>query len=435
MRGGAQITVIAQYFKAATSSQILLMIGSRAARNVSVFYSDSDATSFVATVTPSDAPGLVQASVSHSLDRLVVPFSLRYTGRQSAMCLRNCVSSALQGTRLPLLVNLGFFDMVTRSNQLRCLVSSFSSCSVELVNSSSTTMFVNISIGAVSSSIGFQNGVLPSVVTVYANDDSASFMVNIFKNPSVLSSNFITETSFELVFDQNVMFHGATDSSCDCFQNSLSSFGQDPICRVSRNTLTVIGGPSFSLVPGASVTLVPGVVFGSAQVANSLVLPVDSASGTFAILAPLRPQPPSLLFIAPSSVGPCDDLELRVDNPTPRALYSWICLNDDSVTAAAKARSVDVRSVKLRSTDLPRVNFAYTFVLSATSIFFQSSNSSVFQVFKFSQAVPNIISSRQSSLITIPIIVTAQVEFSACPMNPSSMVLCGLLQQKSLMSF
>jgi hypothetical protein len=46
----------------------------------------------------------------------------------------------------------------------------------------------------------------------------------------------------------------------------------------------------------------------------------------------------------------------------------------------------------------------------------------VFEVFKLSQAVPNIISSKQSSFITAPIIVTAQVEFSACPVNTADMV-------------
>jgi hypothetical protein len=392
------------------------------ARTVSVLYSDSDATSFVATVSSSDSPGVVQSFVSHIHDSRPANFLMKFTGRQTATCLRNCVASASQGSSAPIIVRLSFFSLVTRSNQLRCSVSSLSSCSVELSNSSSSFTFIEIKVGALSGSARFQNGILSSVVTISANDDSASFQLDFLRSPTVVSARFLTETSFRLEFDQNIIFQGTVDSSCQCFQDHLSLFGRGAACVLSRETFTVSGGSSFSLAPGDTVTLLPGLIHGSVQVANSLAFPVDSVSGTVALLQPVRSQLPSVQYISPSSIGPCDDLELRVSNPTPRARYAWLCLNDDSVNEATRARSADTRSVKLRSTDLPRLNFGYRFVLSATSLFFQAVNSSVFEVFKLSQAVPNIISSKQSSLITVPIVVTAQVEFSACPVSTADMV-------------
>ena len=231
--------------------------------------------------------------------------------------------------------------------------------------------------------------------------------------------------SVQVAFDQNIVFRDDASAFCDLFRNSAALFGRGATCRVSRQTLTDEGGHSFSLAPGDTVTTVASILFGSAQVANSLTSSSDSVSGDVAVLAPVRTQLPNVGFISPSSVGPCDDLELRIEDPTPRARYTWICLNDAGVTAAAKGRSIDTRTTKFRSTDLPRVNFGvfdYQFVISSTSLFSQSANSSVFEVFKVSQAVPNVISSKQSSLITEPIIVTAQVEFSACPVKAASMV-------------
>lgn len=422
MSGGARITVTAQYLRVATSSQLIFFIGSRLCRNISVLYSDDDATSFSATVTSSDAPGIVQATLSHSLDSRVSSFSIRYTGRQTATCVRNCIGTASQGSVQPLQASLRFFPLMTRSNQLRCSISSLSACSVELVNSSSTTTFIEISIGPVRSSAVFQSGALSSTVTVSANDDSASFEYTFLRSPAMLSAEFLTETSFRVVFDQPIVIQGALNSTCDPFKNHLSLFGEGAICRLSRETLTVSGGSSFSMFPGDTVLLVPGLVFGIRQVADSLDFISNFASGDIAVMGPSRTQPPSVSFISQSSIGPCDDLELRIANPTPRARYSWICLNDDSVTAAAKARIVDSRVVRLRSSDMPKVNFGYKFLLSATSMFSRSENSSVFEVFKLSQAVPNIISSNQSSLITVPVIVTAQVEFSACPVKAADMV-------------
>jgi len=422
MAGGARVTITAQYLKIATSNHIIFAVGSRFSRNISVIYSDEDATFFVATVPSSDSPGVVQATVSHSLDTRSAAFLIRYTGRQTAECLQNCVASASQGSVGPMLVRLRFFAMVFRANQLSCVVSTLSTCSVAIVNSTSITAFIEIKVGPASNSERFESGELPSAVTVSSNEDSAAFQITFLRSPIVLSANFLTETSFRVVFDQSIWFPESIASSCDQFQNAISLFGRGAFCRFSRQILTVSGGPSFSLLPGDIVTLVPGLIFGSTQVEHSLTSVHDSASGNIAVMAPVRLQDPSVLFVAPSSVGPCDDLELRIVSPTPRTRYTWICLNDNAVTASAKARFIDARSVKFRSSDLSKVNFGYQFVLSATSIFSQSANSSVFEVFKLSQAVPNIISSRQSTLITVPVIVTAQVEFSACPVKSADMV-------------
>ena len=182
------ITVTAQYLKVATSEDIVLFIGSRLAITVSVLYSDSDATSFVATVSSSDSPGVVQSFVAHIHDSRPANFLIKFTGRQTATCLRNCVASASQGSSAPIIVRLSFFSLVTRSNQLRCSVSSLSSCSVELSNSSSSFTFIEIKVGPLSGSARFQNGILSSVATVSANDDSASFQLNFLRSPTVVSA-------------------------------------------------------------------------------------------------------------------------------------------------------------------------------------------------------------------------------------------------------
>jgi len=271
----------------------LFFIGSPVVRNVSVVYSDTEATAFTALVTSSDAPGTVQASVSHVLDNRLASFPIRNTGRQTATCLQNCVALALQGSSSPLLVRLQYFSLVTRSNQLRCSVSSSSSCSLQLLNASSTVTYIQIAIGSFGSSTQFQLGAFSAVVTVFVNDDSASFGFNFLSSPSVKSDNFMTETSFQLSFDQNIMFNDDTIASCDLFRNYVALFGRDATCRVSRRqTLTVEGGPSFSLYPGDTVTIIPGLLFGSAQVAHSLTASGDSASGDFAVLAPVRSQLP-----------------------------------------------------------------------------------------------------------------------------------------------
>jgi hypothetical protein len=422
MSGGSRITVTAQYLSVATGNQVILYIGSRIVRNVSVLYSDREATSFTAIVTPSSAPGLVQGSVLHTEDSRPAAFTIRYTGRQTAFCTRNCVALASRGSINPVMVSLRFFSLVTRSNQLRCSVSPFSTCSLELVNVSSTVTFVEITIGPASSSAQFQNGILYAAVTVSTSEDSATFIYMFVKSPTILSANFMTESSFRLVFDQNIMLQSGLDSPCNAFENSISLLGQGARCQVSRNLMVVYVGFASSLLPGSTVKILPGLIFGTAQVSNSIATLSDSASGDVAVLPPSRSQIPNVQYLSPSSVGPCDDLDLRIETPSPRARYSWICLNDDSVTAAARARFVGTRFVKLRSTDLPRVNFGYKFVLSVTSFFGRTANSSVFDVFKLSQAVPNIINSKQSSLITVPIIVNAQVEFSSCPVKAADIV-------------
>jgi hypothetical protein len=264
--GGAQITVTAQYLRVATSSQIVCFIGSRLARNVSVLYSDSDTTRFTANVPPSDAPGIAQISVSHSLDSRVASFSIRYTGRQTATCVRNCVASASEGSTDPALISLRFFPLITRSTQLRCSVLSLSSCSLELVNSSSTTTFIMIRVGPLRASAPFQEGAHLSTVTVASNDDSASFAFTYLRFPTVLSAEFLTENSIRVVFDQNIVIQGALNTACDVFENQLSLFGPGSVCEVSRNTMTVNGGSSFPLLPGSILSVVPGLIYGREQV-------------------------------------------------------------------------------------------------------------------------------------------------------------------------
>jgi len=129
-----------------------------------------------------------------------------------------------------------------------------------------------------------------------------------------------------------------------------------------------------------------------------------------------------VLFEGPNTIGPCDDLELSIMDPTPRARYTWICLNDPQLTAAALDRKVDSQTVRFLSGDFKPINGPYKFILSAVSIFGSSANSSVLEVFRSPAAIPKIISSTLSAFVTSPIVLQALVEFSSCPVKDGKII-------------
>ncbi len=184
MSGGALITVLIQYLKAASSaSQIFLSIGPRAVRNITVIFSDSQATSFAAVVTASDAPGILTARVSHEQDSRPAEFSIQYTGRQNIRCLQNCAASASVGSAKPLLARLENLPQVTRYSQLVCSAADSESCSLQFINSTSSFTFVNIVIGRATST-EFVAGVLVSSVSISGFQASASFGFSFYPSPT-----------------------------------------------------------------------------------------------------------------------------------------------------------------------------------------------------------------------------------------------------------
>jgi len=343
MSGGVSITVSVQNLKVVSAaSQIVIQVGPRVLRNVTVLFSDLQATSFVvADFPPSDVPAPVSVSVSHVEDSTPASFSIQYTGRQSITCLQNCAGRASEGSAQPVIAQLRNFPITQRSSQLSCTATSASSCTLQLINSSSTLTFVRIVVGpSTESNLAATSGLLVSTVTVNGFQASSSFSFSFLFGPRVLSSSFVTESSFQVSFDQNiVVLGGNSSSSCHMFEDSAAIFGSGATCSVSLREISVSGGFSFSLIPGSVVKIDPASLTGRNFV-DSFVLN-EMVARSVTLSAPEVIPFPRVRFIGPNTLGPCDDLELSISNPTPRARYTWYCINDPDLTAAALDRKVD----------------------------------------------------------------------------------------------
>jgi glycosyltransferase involved in cell wall biosynthesis len=235
-----------------------------------------------------------------------------------------------------------------------------SSATVDCTGLSITATQITCTLPGGSLEIGGQQ-----VLTISAASGADTFTYAIdvvdLSKPSVLSCSF-TSTGSGLLLSWNKATN--TPAGCTAFTSAtIATFGTSPSCVwTDTQTLTVTFGTNPTIgYPGGSVTVAAGIVS-----------PLGGGAGdvqfTYSVFPPVPLPEPTATLVAPSSVGNCEPIPVKVGSVSggaARAFTSWIWSNvenDAGVQAFLQTLPNNTQSFTVPNNLLTQGN-TYTFSL------------------------------------------------------------------------
>eukprot|EP01132_Coremiostelium_polycephalum_P002777 gene2777-3451_t len=208
-------------------------------------------------------------------------------------------------------------------------------------------------------------------------------------------------------------------TGCSTFfaQNTLSSFGQNPLCFwTDQNTLTITLGSGSTIDVGDSLEFLP-----------SSIRTVDGEPNNrqTVVLTSLKPKPPIASIKAPTTVGPCDQVVLDGSFSSGGAgrdlTFEWSLISaPDNQQQLRNALSTSANKVNLSNSTLV-VGSTYIFGLTVTNWMGESDSTNI-TISKIGSDVlqVDIFGPSRFTIPSIDLILDGNASMSACSNSDGS---------------